>query len=135
MRFTVPQFIEYEAKIVGPFTFKQFIFVGIAGAICFVLYFSVPFSLFLLSSIVIGGGAIALALLKVGGRSLPSVIANFIKFKFSPKMYLWHKKQGAITILEQKKPEMKEEVEKTPLKIVKKSQLKDAQTKIETKTR
>ncbi len=135
MRFTVPQFIEHEAKIVGPFTFKQFIFIGIAGAICFILYFSVPFSLFLLSCIVIGGGAMALALLKVGGRSLPSVITNFIKFKLSPKMYLWNKKPGTITILEQKKPKKEEEREEIPLKVVKKSQLKDVQTKIETKIR
>jgi len=135
MRFTVPQFIEHEAKIVGPFTFKQFIFIGIAGAICFILYFSVPFPLFLLSCIVIGGGAMALALLKIGGRSLPSVITNFIRFKLSPKMYLWHKKPGTITILEQKKPEKKEKEEETSLKVVKKSKLKDAQTKIETKIR
>jgi len=135
MRFTVPQFIEHEAKIVGPFTFKQFIFIGIAGAICFILYFSVPFPLFLLSCIVIGGGAMALALLKIGGRSLPGVITNFIKFKLSPKMYLWHKKPGTITILEQKKPKKGEEKEETPLKVVKKSQLKDVQTKIETKIR
>ncbi len=135
MRFTVPQFIEREAKIVGPFTFKQFIFIGIAGAICFMLYFSVPFPLFLLSSIVIGGGAMALALLKIGGRSLPSVLMNFIKFRLSPKMYLWHRKQGAITILEQKKPKKEEEKEETPLKVVKKNRLKDAQTKIETKIR
>jgi len=132
MRFTLPQFIEHEAKIVGPFTFKQFIFIGIAGAICFMLYFTVPFSLFLLSCIVIGGGAMSLALLKVGGRPLPGVITNFIKFKFSPKMYLWHKKQGLITVLEQKKPEKEEE---TSLKVIKKSQLKDVQTKIETKIR
>jgi hypothetical protein len=135
MRFTVPQFIEHEAKIVGPFTFKQFIFIGIAGAICFMLYFSVPFLLFLLFSTIIGGGAIALALLKIGGRPLPSVITNFIKFKLSPKMYLWHRKQGAITVLEQKKTKKKEGEEKTSLKIVKKSQLKDVQTKIETKIR
>lgn len=135
MRFTVPQFIEREAKIVGPFTFKQFIFIGIAGAICFMLYFSVPFPLFLLSSIVIGGGAMALALLKIGGRSLPSVLMNFIKFRLSPKMYLWHKKPGTITILEQKKPKKEEEKEEIPLKVVKKSRLKDAQTKIETKIR
>lgn len=134
MRFTVPQFIEHEAKIVGPFTFKQFIFIGIAGAICFMLYFTVPFSLFLLSCVIIGGGAMSLALLKIGGKPLPSVITNFIKFKLSPKMYLWHKKQGLITVLEQKKPERGGE-EETPLKVVKKSQLKDVQTKIETKIR
>jgi len=133
MRFTVPQFIEHEAKIVGPLTFKQFTYIGIAGAICFILYFSVPFPLFLLASLVLIGGGMALAFLKVGGRSLPSVIGNFLSFKLTPKMYLWKKKQGTISILETKKVEKKEE--ETPLKIVKKSRLKNIQTEIETKTK
>jgi len=133
MKFTVPQFIEHEAKIVGPLTFKQFTYIGIAGAICFILYFSMPFPLFLLACIVLVGGGMALAFLKVGGRSLPSVIGSFLQFKLAPKMYLWKKKQGTISVLETKKVEKKEE--ETPLKIVKKSQLKDIQTKIETKTK
>ena len=134
MRFTVPQFIEHEAKIVGPLTFKQFIYVGIAAAICFMIYFSAPFSVFVLASVFIIGASIALAFLKIGGRPLPSVIGNFLKFKLSPRMYLWKKKQGTISILEKAKPEIKKE-EETPLKIVKKSQLKNIQTEIETKTK
>ncbi|MCP6718452.1 MAG: PrgI family protein [Patescibacteria group bacterium] len=133
MRFTVPQFIEHEAKIVGPLTFKQFTYIGIAGAICFILYFSVSFPLFLLASVVLVGGGMALAFLKIGGRSLPGVIGSFLRFKLTPKMYLWKRKQGTISILKQKKAEKKEE--ETSLKIVKKSQLKNIQTEIETKTK
>ena len=132
MRFTVPQFIEHEAKIVGPLTFKQFTYVGIAAAICFMLYFSVPFSVFVLACIFIGGASIALAFLKIGGMSLPSVIGNFLKFKLAPKTYLWKKKQGTISILEKAKPKIKKE-EETPLKIARKSKLKNVQTKIETR--
>ena len=134
MRFTVPQFIEHEAKIVGPLTFKQFTYVGVAAAICFVIYFNAPFSVFILASIFLGGAAMALAFFKIGGRSLPSVIGSFLKFKLSPKMYLWKKKQGTISILEKAKPEIKKE-EETPLKIAGKSQLKNIQTEIETKTK
>ena len=133
MRFTVPQFIEHEAKIVGPLTFKQFTYIGIAGAICFIIYFSVSFTVFILACVVLLGGGMALAFLKVGGRSLPGVIGSFLRFKLTPKMYLWKKKPGTISILETKKVEKKEE--ETSLKIVKKSQLKDIQTKIETKTK
>ncbi len=134
MRFTVPQFIEHEAKIVGPFTFKQFVYIGIAGAICFILYFSVPFSIFIIACIIIGSGAMSLAFLKIGGRDLPSVIGSFLKFNLAPKMYLWKKKQGKISMLEEKKVKI-EKKEETPLKIAKKSQLKNIQTEIETKTK
>jgi len=61
MRFTIPQFIEYEAKIIGPFTFKQFVYIGLAGAVGFVLYFSVPFYLFIITCLILGGGALSMA--------------------------------------------------------------------------
>lgn len=136
MRFTIPQFIEHEPKIVGPLTFKQFIFVGIAGAICFVLYFTVSFSIFILSCIVLGGIALAFAFLKIGGIPLAGLLGHFLKYNLSPKMYLWKKK-------EEKKPVFKERVikqepveeDKLPLKIAGESQLKKIKTKIETKTK
>jgi len=139
MRFTVPQFIEHEAKIVGPLTFRQFIFIGFAGAIAFLLYFSVPFSIFLTASIVLVGGAAALAFLKIGGRSLPVILANFLKFTASPKIYLWRKKEEAIEIYKKGgKPTQTSttaEEEGLPLKIAEKSQLKKLHTQIETKTK
>ena len=121
----------------GPLTFRQFVYIGIAAAICFVLYFSVPFSLFLASCFVLGIGALALAFLKIGGRSLPTILANFLRFKLTPKMYIWRRKEEAVTIFkkeEAKKEEEKKE-EELPLKIAEKSQLKKLRTKIETKTK
>lgn len=132
MRFTIPQFIEYEAKIVGPFTFRQFIFVGIAGAICFVFYFTLPFSIFLISCLVLGGGALAFAFLRVGGRSLSRVLGSFLRFNLTPKIYIWRKIKIPIKIL--KKEVIKKE-EELPLKIAEKSQLKKLRTRIETKTK
>ena len=137
MRFTVPQFIEHEAKIVGPLTFRQFVYIGLAGAICFVLYFSVPFSVFLISCIVFGTVGLAFAFLKIGGRSLPIIIANFLKFKIAPKMYIWKKKEQATIQVYKKavKKKMEKEDEDTlPLKIAENSQLKKLRTKIETRS-
>jgi hypothetical protein len=134
MRFTVPQFIEYEPKIVGPFTFKQFIFVGIAGAICFIIYFTAPFYIFVLSCIIVGGGALALASLKIEGIPLPNYIANFVKFNFSTKMYLWKKKGEKETDAEKKPIKKSGGVEdELPLKIAGNSQLKNIKRKIETR--
>jgi len=136
MRFTVPQFIEHEAKIVGPLTFKQFVFFFIAGAICFALYFIVPFSIFLTASIVLGGGAIVLAFLRIGGRPLPTILGNFLKFSVSPKMFIWSKVEVPITVFK-KEGEMKEAEKKDelPLKIAEGSQLKKIRTQIEIKTK
>ena len=135
MRFTVPQFIEHEAKIVGPLTFKQFIFIGMAGAVGFILYFTAPFYIFLIACLILGGGAVALAFLKIGGRDLPTVLGNSLKFLISPKMYIWRKKETLVKVF--KKEEIKKEVpeEGLPLKIAEKSQLKKLRTQIETKTK
>ena len=136
MRFTVPQFIEHEAKIVGPLTFKQFVYIGLAGAVCFVLYFWVPPFIFALSCIILGGAGMAFAFLKIGGRSLPTIAANFLKYGLTPKMYIWRKKEQAAVKVYKKEMKQKteEEIEdELPLKIAEKSQLKKLHTKIETK--
>ncbi len=140
MRFTVPQFIEHEARIFGPFTFKQFIYVGLAGAACFILYFSLPFSLFLLAAMVLLGGAAALGFLKIGGRGLPTIISNVLKFGLAPKMYVWKKKEDVVTVYQKKQPSFtkatkNKEEDQLPLKIAEKSQLKKLSTQIETKSR
>ena len=135
-QFTVPQFIEHEAKIVGPLTFKQFIFVGIAGAICFILYFTLGktnFFLFLVSTIILMSGGFALAFMKSGGRTLPVVLKNFLFFSLAPKIYLW-KKKGGLPPRIIKTEEMPKEIIATPApKIAGKSRLKNLSTEIETK--
>mgnify|MGYP001598165447 CR=1 FL=1 len=133
-QFTVPKFIEHEAKIVGPLTFKQFIFVGIAGAICFFLYFTAPFFIFILASIVIMLGGFALAFVKSGGRSLPIVLKNFFVFSLGHKIYLWKKKTGGLPPKIIEKEEIPKEIAETPVpKVVGKSRLKNLSTEIETK--
>ena len=140
MRFNVPQFIEHEAKVVGPLTFKQFIFIGGAGVLCFILYYSVPFSIFLAASVILGGAGAALAFLKIGGMSLPSILANFFKFSIAPKIYIWKKREqpGIKVYKREEKPSSAKaarDEEELPLKIAEKSRLKRLHTQIETKTK
>jgi len=135
MRFTLPQFIEHEAKIVGPLTFRQFIFIGMAGGICFILYFTIPFSIFLIACLILGGGAMALAFLKIGGRSLPTILGNFLKFSVSPKIFIWRKVEAPMKVFKKERVKKEEVEEELPLKIAEKSQLKKLRTQIEIKTK
>ena len=137
MRFTVPKFIEKETKILGPLTLKQSIIIGIGGAICFILRFMVPFRIFLLSCIVIGGGAFAFAFLRIKGFTLPEIVINFLRFTVLPKAYLWKKKKASLEVFEGEKifAKKKSEEEGLPLKIAEKSRLKRIKTQIETKTK
>ena len=136
MRFSIPQFIEHEAKIIGPLTFKQFIFVGVAGVICFVLYFTVSFTIFLISCFVFGGIALAFAFLKIGGIPFPSLVGNFLRFSLSPKLYLWKKRGAKEPSYEEKIMEAeKTEEKKVTLKIGGQSQLSNIKTRIETENK
>lgn len=131
-RFTVPKFIEREAKIVGPFTLKQFIFVGAAGIISAVLYFTIPFYFFLLATVLLFSGALVLALVKIEGMPIPVLFKNFLSFLFAEKIYLWKRKVLAPKVIKKSGPEKKEK-EKIPTpRVIKKSRLKDLLTRVTT---
>jgi hypothetical protein len=129
MEFIVPKFIERELKIVGPMTFKQFAFIGLAGAICFVIYYTYR-KLFWPALIILGGGGAALAFIKIGGRPLPTILLNFFKYNVSPRLYIWKRKQMPVYYppLSVKKKEGE-----SPLEMGGGAELKRLKTQIETK--
>lgn len=140
MEFTVPQFIEREPKIVGPFTFKQFIYIGTAGGLCLFLFFVVPLPVFIIIAIFLLGGAFALAFLKIRKTSLPVFLKNFFIFLITqPKIYLWRKKATPPKFFQEKEEvkiekETEKEIEKRPTpKIIERSRLRELFTKLETK--
>ncbi|MFH1656265.1 MAG: PrgI family protein [Candidatus Nealsonbacteria bacterium] len=141
MQFTVPKFIENKPKIIGPLTFKQFVFVGTAGGICLFLYFIIPISLFIIITIFLLGGAFALAFIKIGKDPLPVVIRNLLVYNFNPKIYLWKKEIGTPkTIILKKKEKIpafikNQEDKKTELKVTRNSKLDRLLTKIATKNK
>lgn len=130
--FIVPKFITREMKVVGPLTLKQFIFIAAAGGIIFFLRYFLPFPIFLLSAILIGGGGFALAFVKIRGLPLPIVIANFFKFSVSPKLYIWKTKRVPVVFF---KGEIRKASGESPLEIGGGSQLKKIKTDIELKTK
>ena len=134
MQFTVPKFIERKARIVGPLTFEQFIFVGIAGAISLFLYFTVPLSAFIIAATFLIGVSLTLAFLKIEKIPLPTVIKNLFAFTFKPRTYLWKRKTALPKVIIKTKKE-KEEIkeEKNRLKITRQSRLKDLSTRLESK--
>jgi len=140
MQFTVPQFIEREAKIVGPLTFKQFAFVGGAGLACMILYFIVPTYLFIIFCILLIGSALALVFYKQEGFPLYQVIARSFFYIFKPKIYLWKKKDIPVKIIAKpderarRQEEIEDEQHRGPrLKISRSSKLNNLLTQIETK--
>lgn len=90
MQFQIPQFIETEDKIVGPFSLREFLYIGVAAGISFFLYFMglSPTVWFILTAVVLGVG-IALAFVKVNGRPLMQVSISALSFYWNPQTYVW----------------------------------------------
>lgn len=140
MQYTVPRF-KHETKIVGPLTFKEFIFIIISVAACVFLYFTLGKKisfLFLLLSSTIVGSALSLAFLKVGGRPVSVVLIHFLTFSISSKVYIWKKKEiGPPKFIPKKELKKMRPSKKTASvpKIASKSRLKKLASQIEIKTR
>jgi len=95
MQFKVPQNIDMEDKIIGPFTMKQFIYLLVAGAIIYgwwnylsknYVNFTLEFSAV---AIPVGLLGVAFALVKVNDRPFEIFVLNLLKFLFSPKQRKW----------------------------------------------
>ncbi|GMX58881.1 MAG: hypothetical protein MCSN_5350 [Candidatus Microsyncoccus archaeolyticus] len=133
MAFQVPQFIEHDPKILGPFTLSQSLYIGSALGISFLLYFSLAetnFFLYVLVSGLVFGIAIALAFVKIEGLKIPLVIKNFVNFNLNTKIYKWERKETPV-FLPTKKSEKQEPVEeKTKLKIKPNGRIDDLNKKI-----
>lgn len=94
MRFQVPQFIETETKIVGPLTWKQFIWVALGvGLLLMFFRFLTGFWLIFVSMIVIAVFG-AMAFLRIEEMSLIEYLMKALGFALGPKKYLFKKDNG-----------------------------------------
>jgi hypothetical protein len=89
MQYQVPQFIETEDKIVGPFSLKQFAYVGVAAFLSAMCYFLLQTWLFAIAALILIGGALALSFIKVNGRSLSQIGLSAFNFYWKPQLYVW----------------------------------------------
>lgn len=88
-QFQVPQFIETEDKVVGPLTWRQFAYIGAAGAISVVLFLILKPLVWLLLTLVVASIAIPLAFVPVNGRPMIIFLRALIDNIWRPKVYVF----------------------------------------------
>ncbi len=89
MQFQIPQFIDVEDKIAGPFTLKQLLTVVGAGVVSMIAFSVIPFWGALVIAVVVFSVSLAFALIKVNGQPLPKIAVAAFFFVWNPKLYLW----------------------------------------------
>jgi hypothetical protein len=94
-QFTVPQFIDVEAKVLGPITTRQFIIMLAGVVVMAISYKFFDFALFLtvtiFSLIIIG----VFGFVKVNGRPFHYFTLNFIQTLSRKRLRVWNNKLSA----------------------------------------
>lgn len=89
MQFKVPQFIDVEDKLFGPFTFRQFAYlVGGAGMI-FVIYKLLPLWIGIFLILPIAGLTLLLTFYKINEKPFIFYLQAAINYAVSSKLYVW----------------------------------------------
>ena len=133
-QYPIPQFIEAEGKIAFFISFRQFFYLVGAGVVCFILYYVLPFFLFILASIAIGGVAAVLAFVQVNGVPIINMILASIGFMTGGKDYTWKKKESLYPFKPIKRAQIKK-IEQGPVLKIQQSQLKKTKTEVELRTK
>jgi len=96
MQFQVPQFIETEDRVIGPFTMRQFIYIGAGAGVCAMLYFVLATWLWAILSFIIMASLVAAAFIKINGRPLANIVLSAFGFYWKPQVYIWRSEQQKI---------------------------------------
>lgn len=97
MEYQVPQFIEVEDKIFGPFTLKQFIYVAGGVGLCTILVLYTPWLVLgIILALPVGALTAALAFYKVNNKPFVEIMEAAFKYYIGDHLYLWKKEKPGI---------------------------------------
>lgn len=101
MQFQVPQFIEVEDKIFGPFTFRQFVYLGGGAGAGYLVWRLLPFYLAIPIDALVIGFAVALAFFNYNGRPFIVAVENAFFFFTHTHLYLWDSTRASKNAIKQ----------------------------------
>jgi hypothetical protein len=90
MQFRVPQFIDIEDKVFGPFTLKQFGYIVGAGGFSFLIWTFIPIKIIAVIVIIpVASLFLALAFIKYNNRSFGEILESAFTYYTGAKIYTW----------------------------------------------
>ena len=90
MQFRVPQFIDMEDKVFGPFTLKQFGYLVGAGGLSFIIWTIVPIkfiAVLLIAPVV--ALFLSLAFVKFNNRSFGEILQSAFNYYTGARIFTW----------------------------------------------
>ncbi len=135
-QYKIPQEINVEDKIIGPFTLKGFGFVmaGVIVAVCFMLLFmqaGLSFMPSLIIGVLFGSFFWIIGFIPFNGKPLYTYAGSFINFVMKPRQRVWKRVE--------EKPKLKKSDEQNPADtemagndyVMPKANIEDAENRIE----
>ena len=93
MQFKVPQFLEIEDKIFGPFTFRQFVYLAGGGGLCFVLFKALGFLWGAIPIMAVAGLSLALTFYRPNNKPFLDMVEAGFKYTMQNKLYIWKRRK------------------------------------------
>ncbi len=94
MQFKVPQFLDIEDKIFGPFTFRQFVYLVGGAGLCFVIYRLIGLLWGLIPIIGIGVFVWALTFYRPNNKPFVNMLESWFKYMTQSKLYIWKRRRA-----------------------------------------
>ncbi|MBX4190250.1 PrgI family protein [Candidatus Parcubacteria bacterium] len=96
MKFQLPQFIETEVNIIGPFTLKQFLWVATGAALLFLDFLTFSGYFAIIIAIPVVAVSAAMAFIKINDVPLLNYAAYALSFVLGQKRYIFKKDGGSV---------------------------------------
>lgn len=91
MQFKVPQFLEIEDKIFGPFTFREFVYLAGGAGLCFVIYRLLGVIFGAIPILIVAGFSLMLTFYKPNNKPFVNMIESGFKYFTQNRLYIWKK--------------------------------------------
>jgi hypothetical protein len=129
MQFSVPQFIDVEDKIVGPFTGKQTIYLVAGGGLLLMVFTLFNTIFFIIIAIIVVPLTLAFVFYRPKGISLAQYLSNVVDFFTTEHLYVWRRDPAIVMFkLVQKKHSGVE----VPMKVVTRSRIRELANLLDT---
>ena len=96
MQFKVPQFLDIEDKIFGPFTFKEFVYLAGGAGLCFVIYKLLGLLLGLAPMLAVAGVALALTFYRPNNKPFINMVESGFNYLIKDKLYIWKRSKNRV---------------------------------------
>jgi hypothetical protein len=109
MQFKVPQFIDVEDKLFGPFTFRQFAYLVGGGGMIFIVYRLLPLWIGIFLILPIAALTGLLVFYRINNKPFIYYLQAAVSYAVSSKLYIWKQRLA--------KPSDKNKEEQAPAQV------------------